>query len=261
MRWITNTGDIYFRRKNFRRKNQCRVTLFTACGLLNLLGAAQAQNITAGQLKAALPDEKGIKGFSHLRPAGELPATEVFSPEQGKWIQSVSPPVVLQDQVSFKPGKVSSVDALGTGKPLTGHIHRQLYSLDGTYTVALTADVFATAEEAQTAATNFRRGCQSPFVFGKPSNAVPFDIRAYSFFDRPFGTVPFGDESYYNVNQPSTLLLRLGRVLILIDGSRSFQAGKQGNKPEFPVSTTEWIARDIVKRVTRLGPAFSGRQF
>lgn len=226
---------------------QNRLTLVTICGLFSLFGPALAQTVTAEQLKAALPDEKAIKGFTRLRPAGERYLLKTFSREQGKWIQPVSPSLLLQDQVSATPGTANFLSGNARSVP---SITRQLYSVDGTYTVTMTADVFATLADAEKATVDFRRACSSPFLFGRPSDAVKFDFKTYSFSGRPPGVMPFGDESYYNVNRNSTLLLRTGRMLILIDGSRSYQSSKLGNKPGFPVSTTEAIANEIVKRAS-----------
>lgn len=234
------------------RFKQNNFILLTAFGLIGLPSAAHAQSVTAKQLKVVLPDETTFTGLTRLRPAGENYLLPVFSQEQDKWIQPISPAVLLQDHISLGTDTAKTFDALSGDKLVLGRINRQLYSLDGGYSVTMTADVFATTADAMTETIAFGRGCSSPFVFGRPSQPAQFDPHTYSFLGRPAGSVAFGDESYYNVNKHSTMLLRVGRMLVLIDGNLAGHTSTFGKTAEPLAAMIEKIAADIVKRASVL---------
>ncbi|MBV9849229.1 MAG: hypothetical protein JO250_06025 [Armatimonadetes bacterium] len=192
---------------------------------------AQAQDVTRQQMQALLPDEQDLQGFTRVRPAGEVPLTATYSQDSGKWVQPVSPATRLEDGVDLNkdlarvhPGQMGIVS----------HLSRRLYSVDGIYTISMLVKLYDSTDNAHKEVNDFRQGSQSILMPG-----------TFSSHDS------IGDESWFNPNGYSTLIYRYGKMVVLIDGSRSWTAGKQGSQPAFSPQVVETVAQTILLRASR----------
>ena len=220
-----------------------RLSFLSVVGLAFLTGAAllpnraYAQSVTADQLQVLVPDEQDLQGFTRIRPAGEMPLSEVYSQAEKKWIHPVSPAERMEDKIIVDKdatespfGWVPLPDHSGT----FSQIIRSLYSRDDTYHLTITANVCDSAETAKREITQFVHSCSAPFQ--------PGTFRS---------STPIGEESWINPSGYSTLICRYGRLVVIIDGMRTGLASRQSSRTPFPPSAVEAVAYQILLQASR----------
>ena len=196
------------------------------CMSLAVGHSARAQGATQQQLQTLIPDQQDLQGFTRVRPLGE------FTNPDGS-----SRAGVIEDQVivdgredEYHPGWVTIPDQGGR----MSQIKRSLYSENGEYHLVMTMNICDAPASAQLEVQHFLQVCSTRFQQGTFS-----------------GASAVGDESWFNPSGYSTLIGRAGRVVFLIDGSRSFLARRRGTSPRFPEAAVEAVAYQILLRASQ----------
>ena len=209
------------------------------CGFTNALcsQSALAQGTIQEQLQMLTPSKQDLQGFTSIRPAGELPSTSSYSQSQHKWVQPISPATLLQDKITADAD--ASQWLLGWA-PLSGRpgkfnqITRSLYTVDGLYQITMTINVCGSSEMAQDEIHEFLRNCSTRFQPGSFSSSSAI-----------------GDASWVNPNGYSTLIFHAGKSVVLINGTLSQSASREGNIPPFPEKAVEAAAYQVLLRASQ----------
>ena len=202
--------------------------LCVCCLCMSLAGGhnARAQGTTQQQLQTLIPDQQDLQGFIRVWPAGEF-----INPDGS------SRAGVIQDQVivdgredEYHPGWVTLPDQDGT----MSQIKRSLYSESGEFHLVMTINICDAPETAHSEVQDFLHACSAPLQQGTFS-----------------GASAIGDESWFKPGGYSTLIGRTGRMVFLIEASRSFLASRQGNSPRFPEAAVEAVAYQLLLRASQ----------
>ena len=130
----------------------------------------------------------------------------------------------------YHPGWVTLPDQGGR----MSQIKRSLYSENGELHLVMTMNICDAPETAHLEVQHFLQVCSTRFQQGTFSSASAI-----------------GDESWFNPSGYSTLIGRTGRVVFLIEASRSFLAGRRGNSPRFPEAAVEAVAYQVLLRASQ----------
>lgn len=202
--------------------------LCVCCLFMSLAGgqSARAQGATQQQLQTLIPDQQDLQGFTRIRPLGE-----VTNPDGSPQTGATEDQIVLDGQEDeYHPGWATLPNQGGR----MSQIKRSLYSESGEFELVMTMNICDAPEAAHLEVQHFLQVCSAPFQKGAFSSASAI-----------------GDESWFNPSGYSTLIGRTGRVVFLIDGSRSRLAGRQGNSPRFPEAAVEAVAYQILLRASQ----------
>ena len=188
--------------------------------------AAPAQGATQQQLQTLIPDQQDLQGFTRVRPLGEF-----TNPDGSSRAGVIEDQVVLDGREDeYHPGWATLLDQDGR----MSQIKRSLYSESGEFHLAMTINICDAPEAAHLEVQEFLHACSTRFQQGTFS-----------------GASAIGDESWFNPSGYSTLIGRSGRVVFLIDGSRSFLASRRSNSPRFPEAAVEAVAYQILLRASQ----------
>ena len=214
--------------------------LLVACGLLAGLmfpGQAAPLTVTPQQMQSLLPDESNLQGFTRIRPAGEL--VVLPDPSQAnQQVQLTSPASYIEDKTVINSDATQWLygwTPLPNDPGAFSQIMRSLYSKDGMYQITINLNVCASSQTASDEVAQFLRGCSTSFQKG-------------SFSDQ---ATTIGDESWINPSGYSTLIFRAGKSVILIDGTRSQFASREGGVPPFPGAAVEAVAYQVLLRAAQ----------
>ena len=193
-----------------------------------------AQNMMPTQLRSLVPDEQDLRGFTSIRPAGELPSTSSYSRSQHKWAEPISPTSPLQDEIvvnaDASQGQSGWAQLLNhSGK--FDQITRSLYDSNSLYQLTMTINVCDSLDMAKDEVYEYLRGCSTRFQPGAFSSSSAI-----------------GDESWFNPSGYSTLIFRAGKSVVVIAGTKSHTASREGDIPPFPERTVEAVADQILFR-------------
>jgi hypothetical protein len=206
-------------------------------GLVTTTYAVFAQTVTPQQLQSLAPEEQDLQGFTHTRPAGEIPLPDAYSSVEHQWYKPVSKAEIIENEYTtghneneWHPGWAELPDIRGQ----MSQIVSSFYSNDGVYHLTITMNICDTPDTARTELAQFLLGCSARFQKGTFSSIISI-----------------GDESWFNPNGYSTLVGRAGRVMFLIDGQRSWLASHEGTYPSFPEAAVENVAYQSLLRASQ----------
>ena len=206
------------------------------CGLfMSLAGgqSARAQGATQQQLQTLIPDQQDLQGFTRVRPFGEF-----ANPDGSSRAGVIEDQVILGGQEDeHHPGWVTLPDQDGR----MSQIKRSLYSESGEFELVMTVNICDTPEAAHLEVQHFLQVCSTRLLQGTFS-----------------GAPAIGDESWFNPSGYSTLIGRSGRMVFLIEGSRSFLASRRSNSPRFPEAAVEAVAYQILLRASQQAKLIGG---
>ena len=206
------------------------------CGLFMSLAGGQstcAQGVTQQQLQTLIPDQQDLQGFIRVWPAGEF-----INPDGSSRAGGIKDQVILDGREDeHHPGWVTLPDQDGR----MSQIKRSLYSESGEFELVMTINICDTPESAQLEVQHFLQVCSARLLQG-----------AFS------GASAIGDESWFNPGGYSTLIGRSGRMVFLIEASRSSLASRRGNSPRFPEAAVEAVAYQILLRASQQAKLIGG---
>ena len=197
--------------------------LCALCLCTSLAGgqSARAQGATQQQLQTLIPDQQDLQGFIRVWPAGEF-----INPDGSSRAGVIEDQVVVDGREDeYHPGWVTLPDHAGR----MSQIKRSLYSESGEFHLVMTINICDAPETAHLEVQEFLHACSAPLQQGTFS-----------------GASVIGDESWFKPGGYSTLIGRSGRVVFLIEASRSFLASRRGNSPHFPEAAVEAVAYQIL---------------
>jgi len=202
--------------------------LCVCCLCTSLAGghSARAQGATQQQLQTLIPDQQDLQGFIRVWPAGEF-----INPDGSSRAGVIEDQVIVDGRENeYHPGWATLPGQDGR----MSQIKRSLYSESGEFHLAMTINICDAPEAAHLEVQEFLHACSTRFQQGTFS-----------------GASAIGDESWFNPSGYSTLIGRSGRVVFLIDGSRSFLASRRSNSPRFPEAAVEAVAYQILLRASQ----------
>lgn len=195
-------------------------------GFASKASAAQNQRVTKQQLQMLVPGQQDLQGFMQVRPAGELPegwAPAIWSPQTQTLTEPVSPAIPLEDEVTLED---------------VATLTRTFYSQNGLYRMEMQVELCPTPAAAAEEITAYRHSCQSVFVPGA--------------FD---GKPAVGDESWVLPSMmggtDNVLIIRIGRMMVLVAGGLSSSAARHQLRTEFPKAAVEAAAYQVLLRASQ----------
>jgi hypothetical protein len=202
------------------RTNLLQLTLCITLAGLPWPVPLRAQQITREQLLALTPDETDLPGFVRIQPADEKPPAG----------NTHFPARPLEDRIRLN---VNLAESTRSRTGIVSSISRALYSTDDVFRMSMKVILCDSVDTAH-------QELLAPFGNARPSPGM-------------FGGRPsIGDESwYYHFSDSNTLVIRLGRSVIHLEGCLSNVASRQGVRAEFPALAVEAVANMILLRLAK----------
>ena len=206
------------------------VNCFLMLSLITATNTIQVQAMTAQKIQSLAPDQQDLQGFTRLRPAGALLPKDV--PLDGRLVAVPSPIAQTEDHVQTRADRTDNPPYWRQGT-ICDRVERTLYSDSGLYELDMTITLYDTPEVAKEDLKDSIRTSSGRFQPGS--------------FTSPEA---IGDESWFlpQNGKFKMLTFRLGRMVVLVEGSRSRLAITD---LEFPPAAVEAVAYQILLRASQ----------